>query len=94
MVTSLGLLELDREHWSEARDWFEKGFPLGREIGRQDLMGTYLYGLARVHEAEGNPDLALPLAQEALMIYERLRYVDLSVTRELVERLMKKMSNE
>jgi hypothetical protein len=32
-------------------------------------------------------DLALPLAQEALKIYERLQHRDLAEVRELVERL-------
>jgi dihydrodipicolinate synthase/N-acetylneuraminate lyase len=37
-------------------------------------------------------DLALPLAQEALKIYERLQHKDLAEARELVERL-KRMSS-
>lgn len=38
-------------------------------------------------EAEGRADLALPLAQEALRIYERLQHLRLAAARELVERL-------
>jgi len=45
--------------------------------------------VARAHEAEGRADLALPLAEEALKIYERLQHKDLAEVRELVERLQK-----
>ena len=38
--------------------------------------------------------LALPLAQEALTIYEKLRHRDMAETRALVERLKKKVGNE
>ncbi|PYS92317.1 MAG: NB-ARC domain-containing protein [Acidobacteria bacterium] len=92
---SMGLLALGREHWTEAREWLEKSLPLAREVGRQDLIAEDLHGLARVHEAEGHPDdLALPLAQEALTIYEKLRHRDMAETRALVERLKKKVGNE
>jgi len=46
-----------------------------------------------VNEEEGHPDLALPLAQEALAIYERSQSQDLAVTRKLVERLKKKVAD-
>ena len=60
---NLGLLALYREQWAEARQWFEQEFPLAREIGRVSLIAQAQYGLARVWEAEGRSDLALPLAQ-------------------------------
>jgi hypothetical protein len=47
------------------------------------------HGLARAREAEGRSDLALPLAQEALKIYEQLQYKDLAEVREFVEKLKK-----
>ena len=88
--SNLGLLALYRERWTEAGEWYEKALPLARELGRQDLIASYLDGLARVHEAEGQPDIALSLAQDALTIYERLRHGDEAETRKLVERLKKK----
>ena len=91
---NLGLLALYREYWAEAREWYEKALPLSREIGRQDSIASALYGHARVHEAEGHPDLALPPAQEALTIYERLQHGNEAETRELVERLKKKVGGE
>jgi tetratricopeptide (TPR) repeat protein len=88
---NLGELALDREQWAEARKWFEQELPLAKEVGRVELIAHAQYGLARVHEAEGRADLALPLAQEALKIFERLQPRDLAEVRELVERLREKV---
>jgi len=86
-----GELNLDREQWTDARKWFTQALQLAKEIGWHDLIAHAQYGLARVHEAEGRADLALPLAQEALKIYERLQHRDLAEARELVERLKGKV---
>jgi tetratricopeptide (TPR) repeat protein len=88
---SLGVLELRRERWAEARGWYEKELPLAREVRRQDFIADVQRGLACVDEAEGRPDLALPLALEALAIELKIRSKDLPRTRDLVERLNKKM---
>jgi tetratricopeptide (TPR) repeat protein len=85
----LGRLAHARSQWMEARRWFEQELMLGKEVNRLDLIAHAQYGLARVHEAEGHADLALPLAQDALKIYERLQHRDLAEARELVERLQK-----
>jgi tetratricopeptide (TPR) repeat protein len=87
----LGWLAIDRGNWTEARELFEEELFLAREIGWQDSIAEAQYGLARVHEAQGQPDLALPLAQEALAIEERLHSADLPEVQEMVERLKKKM---
>lgn len=87
---NLGRLAFDREQWAEARQWFEQALALAHEVGRVDLIVGVQYDLARVWEAEGRADLALPLAQEALAIYERLQHRDLAAVRELVERLQGK----
>jgi hypothetical protein len=84
---NLGELALERKQWNEARKWFEQSLPPAQEIGRVNLTARIKYGLARVREAEGQPDLALPLAQEALVIYERLYDQYLIGTKELVQRL-------
>jgi tetratricopeptide (TPR) repeat protein len=76
-----------REQWAEAREWNVKELSLAREIGRQDLIADALYGLAGIYEQEGNPDLAPPLAEEALVISERLRNSNLAGVKVLVERL-------
>lgn len=93
-LVCLAILSRASERWAESREWDERALPLAREIGRQDLVAGNLAGLARVHEAEGQPELALPLAQDALAIFERLRDMDLAVTKELVERLMKKVGHD
>ncbi|HWS90669.1 MAG TPA: tetratricopeptide repeat protein [Pyrinomonadaceae bacterium] len=88
---NLGNLGLARKLWEQAREWFEKGLLVSREIGRQDSIAAALYGLARAHESAGRPELSLPLAEEALAITEKLWARNLPETRELVERLKKKI---
>jgi hypothetical protein len=87
MTGNLGQLALDREQWPEARQWCEQALILAQEVGRQDLIADVQYRRARAWEAEGRTDRALPLAQEALAIYERLQHKGLAEARELVERL-------
>lgn len=93
-MTNLGELALARERWSDAFTWFKQAFEFAQEVGRQDEIARIKKGLARVHEAEGHADLALPLAQDAIKIYERLQHRNLAETRELVDRLEKKMKVE
>ena len=59
-------------------------------MGRQDLIAHAQSGLAHVLEEEGRYREALPLAEEALRIRERLRDRDLEWTRQLVARLREK----
>jgi tetratricopeptide (TPR) repeat protein len=75
--------------WTEAREWCEQALILARKIGHIVVIAQAQYGLACVHEAEGRADLALPPAQEALRIYQRLQHQDLAQARALVERLLK-----
>jgi tetratricopeptide (TPR) repeat protein len=86
---NLGWLALDRGEWTEAYKWFEQALKLANEIGRLELIAGAQYGLASVHAGEGHTDLALPLAQEALKIYERLHYRELAQVREFTETLLK-----
>lgn len=88
---NLGRLAVNNKFWEKARLWFEKGLLLAREIGRQDLIANAQYNLAMVHEAEGEFSLALPLAQEALVVELKLRSRNLSTAIEFVERLKKKV---
>jgi tetratricopeptide (TPR) repeat protein len=88
---NLGVIALCRQEFLEAHKWFEQSLSLAEKVGRQDYIAKSYFGLARVHEAEGRADLALPLAQEALKIYERLQHRDLAEVRELVERLKGKV---
>jgi MinD-like ATPase involved in chromosome partitioning or flagellar assembly len=90
---NLSLLAVDCNRWQEARVRYEKAYQLACEVGRQDLIGISLDGLARVHEAEGQLDRALQLAREAQMILARLRHMHVGKTQAMVERLKQKVSN-
>jgi tetratricopeptide (TPR) repeat protein len=84
---NLGMLYLDCKNHIEARKWCEQALALANEVRRVEVMAYAKRVQARVWEADDRADLALPLAQEALAIYERLQHRDLAATRELVARL-------
>jgi tetratricopeptide (TPR) repeat protein len=90
----LGELNLERKRWSEARKWFERAMPMAKEVGRVELIARIEYGLACVHETGGRVDLALPLAQEALKIYQKLQHGKLADVGELVTRLEKSVKGQ
>jgi hypothetical protein len=93
-TVNLGELALDREDWPAARHWCEQSLPLAEEVNRQELIAQNKSILARVHEEEDRPDLALPLAREALTIYQRLQFMDLPKVQELVARLEAALKEE
>jgi hypothetical protein len=82
-------LHSKEKNFDQARECLNAIIPLFQTLDRKDLFAQVQYRLACTHEAEGRVDLALPLAQEALKIYERLQHKDLAEVRELVERLKK-----
>ena len=86
-IGAQGELAIDQEQWTEAHQWFRQELALAKQVGRVELVAQAQQGLARVWEAERRADLALPLAQEALKIYERLQHMGLAEAQELVERL-------
>jgi tetratricopeptide (TPR) repeat protein len=86
-LNNLGRLYLDTAQWNRAREMFEQSLRLAQGNGLITSAADAQYGLARLHEAQGRADLALPQAQEALKIYERLQPKYLAEARELVERL-------
>lgn len=83
----LGELNLEQKRWPDARQWFERAMPMAKEVGRVELIAHIQNGLACVHEAEGRVKVALPLAEEALKIYERLQHRKLVEVQKLVKRL-------
>ena len=89
-----GNLACDRNRSTEARFWYKRELALAQEVGRQDLVAHAQCGLARVLEEEGRYAEALPLALAALGIRERLRDINLDVSRQLVERLRRKAGIE
>jgi hypothetical protein len=84
LVGNLGKLALDREEWNEARELCNQARFLAYEIRRQELIASNQYHLSQIHEAEGHEDLALPIAEEALKIFERLQHRNLAEVREMV----------
>lgn len=87
---NLGLVMLNLGKLSEARTFFERELILAREIRRIDLVSAAQCGLARLAQSEGQTDLALSLAEQALAVYERLQHRRLEEARQLVERLKAK----
>jgi len=93
-IGNLGILAIVRKQWSEALKLFEQTLPLAKEVGRVELIADVHYGIARVQEAVGQPGDALPLAQEAVKIYQRLQHKDMERAQHLAERLAKILKNE
>ena len=85
VFNKLGFLALERHQWSEAREWLQEALALAREIGRVESLAFAQMGLAKVWEAEGRVDLALPLAQESLATFEQLQHRELEWARKSVE---------
>lgn len=84
---NLGNLFLVRGNLADAQRWYSHERTLAHEVGRADLVSRAQSGLSVVLEKEGRYAEALPLAEEALQIRERLRARTREGTRELVDRL-------
>jgi tetratricopeptide (TPR) repeat protein len=83
----LGHLALCRECAEDARKWFQKQLHLAESLGRPSLVASAKWGLALSHKADGRPDLAGPVAEEALAIYQRLGVMNFASRREWVRQL-------
>jgi tetratricopeptide (TPR) repeat protein len=94
IVGELGKIALTRMEWRQAQKWFTLEHKLAKMLDSLELIAQSQYGLACVHEAEKRADLALPLAQEALKIFERLQHRDLAEVREFVKKLEKAVSGK
>ena len=71
-----GNLEAEREEWSKARGWFEEALALARQLGLVNMIALTQYGLARSWKGLNKPDRAVALAQESLLIFQRLQYMN------------------
>jgi len=89
---NLGLLALARDRPQVARPWFERELALAQAVGRQDEIARAQSGLAEVLEAEGRHAAALPLAQQALQIRQRLRDRSLAFSQQQVARLQQHLA--
>lgn len=88
-LNNLGRLNLATKQWESAQELFEQSLKLAQTIGLVSSAADSHYGLALVHEAMGRSDLALPRAQEAMKVYQRLQHRHLVDVHELLERLKK-----
>ncbi len=93
LLLANGELAMKLGQWEKACEHFERFLSETQESDRWELIGYAKYNLARAWEMEERTDLALPLAQDALKIYERLQHGNLAEVRELVERLQKAVSS-
>lgn len=89
---SLAFIMLNRKRLAEARQLIETSLPLSREVGRRDLIATSQFALAKLNDAEGFPQLALPLAVDAVSIFERLGDARCNDAKKYVEYLNAKIS--
>lgn len=90
-LSYLGQIALESNDSAVAHSFLECALPLSREVGREDRIASVLWGLARVLEEKSRPSEALPLAEESLLIRERLQHRDTEESRELVARLREKV---
>lgn len=86
-IQNLGELAVEREKWADARLWFDEVVAISKEIGDIEAIAGAQVNLARIHEAEGNLNSALALAQEALKIYQQLKHKDLTEVQAFVKNL-------
>jgi len=87
ILGNLGNLARDRKRWGDALKFYEQGLPLAIEVGRQSSIAQSKFGIACADEMDGNIDLALSRAYEAVRIYERLRHRNLTEVLEFIQRL-------
>ena len=87
IADSLGDLAWRQDQSEDAHVWFDHELKLAKDIGSLEGIANAKFGLALVQEDEGNLDMALSLAKEALKVYERLQYRNLAKVQKFVERL-------
>ncbi len=81
---SLAGLALERDDWPNAEALARDALPLSEKLGRLELIASDAGGLAQALLGQGKKEEALPYAQRAVEIYEKLAHPDLASARELV----------
>jgi tetratricopeptide (TPR) repeat protein len=91
---NLGAVALDRNRLQVAHHWYQRQLALALELGRADVKASAQTGCALVLAREGRHADALPLAEEALSIRQRLRERTLEETQQLVHHLRQQVHQE
>jgi tetratricopeptide (TPR) repeat protein len=94
MTGNLGAVALDRNRLQAAHHWYERQLALALELGRYDVKASAQTGRALVLAREGRHADALPLAEEALSIRQRLRERTLDETQQLVQHLRQQVGQQ
>ena len=66
ILDHLGRVQVAREDWEQARDFFDRALGAARRLGDRERQYGLLHRLAGVELARGNPTAAIPHLEEAL----------------------------